>query len=148
MDELCEYGELPPDFCLSTDSAVIPLEYLPAWHADLDERDYELGIFWDFPFLLRLQYEAVAAGSVSAVGLSIPFGLAQNGESYLGTETWLDESYRLDERLLHCTRFCAHPTFDSAGVYQIGLPFSPTFENACYRPEPPAPGDGGFPRDP
>ncbi|HCH64473.1 MAG TPA: hypothetical protein DFR83_16830, partial [Deltaproteobacteria bacterium] len=148
LEELCESGELPEAFCLSTDTAVIPLEYLPDWHADLAEEDYELGIFWDFPFLLRAQYETVRAGSVTAVGLSIPFGLAQNGDTYLGTETWLDEAYVLEDRLAHCRRFCAHPTFDSAGVYQISLPFSPTFANACYRPDPPTPGDGGFPRDP
>ncbi len=148
LEELCDAGEIPEDICLTLEEGVIPLDLLPDWHAELGESNYELGLFWDFPFLLRLEYEAVAAGSVSAVGLSIPFGIANNGESYLGTEVWLDDFYELDERLLQCTRFCGHPTFDSAGVYQVQVAFDPTFMNACYLPDFPTPGDGGFPRDP
>ena len=148
LSELCDDGTLPEDFCFTGELGVLPLALLPEWHGQLFEDDYELGLFWDFPFLLRMRFEAVAAGSVSALGLSVPFGLADTGQTYLGTTAWLEEELWLEERLTQCTRFCTHPVFDSAGVYQVGLPFWPTFSGTCFTPAHPAPGDGGFPRDP
>ena len=148
LAELCDQGAIPDDFCIAGQLGVLPLELLPEWHETIGDLDYELGLFWDFPFLLRARYEVFAAGSVSAVGLSVPFGVGETGSSYLGSTTWTSEEVWLHERLLQCGRFCDHPTFDSAGVYQINVPFSPTFRNACYEPDYPEPGDGGFPRDP
>jgi hypothetical protein len=127
---------------------VVPLAYLPEWHATFPEGAYELGIAWDFPFLLRMEYEAVTAGSVSAFGLSVPFGIASSSESYYGTEMWTEERFSLEELLTQCGRFCDHPTFDSAGVYHVTDPFRRTYAHACYLPDYPALGDSGFPRDP
>ena len=148
LDELCADGSVSEDFCIAGQARVLPLQFLPDWHDALAEADYELGLFWDFPYLLRARYEVFASGSVSAVGLSVPFGLGQTGESFIGSQNWLTEEFWLDERLKQCRRFCDHPTFDSAGVYQVSTPFAPTYRNICYLPDFPTQGDGGFPRDP
>jgi len=148
IDEVCDDGLIPEDFCETLSLGLLPLELLPEWHDQFNEANYELGLFWDFPFLLRMRFDSYSAGSVSAFGLSVPFGLAQNGQTYLGTETWLDEEILLDDILTQCTRFCGHATFDSAGVYHVTDPFWPTYASSCYLPDYPAPGDGGFPRDP
>jgi len=146
--EACDDGLLPADFCTTLELGLLPIELLPEWHDQLREANYELGLFWDFPFLLRMRFETYAAGSVSAFGLSVPFGLAQNGQTYLGTQSWLAEEIVLEDILEQCTRFCDHATFDSAGVYHVTDPFWPTYATSCYLPDHPEPGDGGFPRDP
>ena len=109
---------------------------------------YQLGLFWDFPFLLRLQYEVVIAGAASAYSLTVPFGLSLSSQAYYGANLWQAQSFDLSTVLLQCTRFCNDPTFDSAGVYQVLAPFDRIYQNQCYRPLYPAPGDGGFPLDP
>ena len=112
------------------------------------EGSYELGLAWDFPFLLHLDYETYVAGSMTAFGLSVPFGVQATGESYLGTSMWTTDTFPLDEDLTQCTRYCDHPTFDSAGVYQVTSPFRSTYATTCYLPRYPALGDSGFPLDP
>jgi hypothetical protein len=61
---------------------------------------------------------------------------------------WQQSSFDVASVLLKCTRFCDHPTFDVAGVYNVQSPFDPTFQNQCYRPLFPLPDAGGFPYDP
>lgn len=148
VEQACANGELPEDVCFLAQEGLLPLEWLPTWHNQLPEASYELGLYWDFPFLLRMDYTTYAAGSVSAFGLSIPFGLAETGETWLGTQTWLTESFDLSDTLTRCSRFCDHPTFDSAGVYNVGSLFRESYETSCYLPSHPAPGDPGFPDDP
>ncbi len=125
-----------------------PLSALPELHAALPQPQYALGLFWDFPYLLRLEYEIVIAGAASAYGLTVPFGIREPAEEYKGTQIWETGEFPLHERLLQCRRFCQHPTFDSGTVYQVLQPFDVTYRNACYRPAFPVPGDGGFPLDP
>lgn len=148
LAEACDAGEVPPQLCEAEGTGLLTLDLLPAWHAALLEPDYELGLFWDFPFLLRMRFESAVAGNVSAFGLTVPFGFAQNGRQFLGTSVWQAEEFPLEERLAHCTRFCRHPTFDDAGVYQPRQTFVSRYSQTCYRPDIAAPGDGGFPRDP
>ncbi len=148
VDQACDDGQLSEQYCETLRLGVLPLEQLPALHNSAPFPDYELGLAWDFPFLLRMTYEAFAAGSVSALGLSIPFGVAQNGEQYLGTRSWLAEETDLREVLTQCHRFCDHPTFDGAGVYRVRADFRTTYETGCYTPRIARPGDGGFPLDP
>lgn len=146
--DACREGGLPPEVCTALESGVLPLALLPEWHRLVGENTYDIGIFWQFPFLVQMEFEVVAAGSLSAVGLSIPFGFAQDGETFLGTPLWTEEAFALDELLTQCRRFCDHPTFDDAGVYQVRRPFDPTYATTCYAPRYPAFGDSGFPRDP
>jgi hypothetical protein len=148
LKKLCESGELPDELCELAALGLLPIELLPDWHNQLGEDRYELGLFWDFPFLTRMEYETVNAGSVDAFGLTVPFGFAQDGESYFGTALWTQDVFSLEDLLTHCRRFCDHPTFDSAGVYHVTDPFRTTYANSCYQPTHPALGDSGFPRDP
>ena len=148
MAEKCEDFAFSEDVCEFAQLGLLPIEWLPDWHSLLGESTYELGIFWDFPFLLRMEYETVAAGSASVLGLSIPFGFAQSGETYFGTQMWTTDEFSLEETLTQCRRFCEHPTFDSAGVYHVTDPFRTTYASSCYQPSYPVPGDSGFPRDP
>ncbi len=148
IEEACEGYELHQDVCDAADVGLMPIEWLADWHNGFLEDTYELGLFWDFPFLLRMEYEVYAAGSVSAFGLSVPFGVGESGESYLGTTLWTSDEVSLEELLTQCTRFCDNPTFDSAGVYHVLDPFRDTYANVCYVPVFPVVGDSGFPSDP
>ncbi|MEZ4316665.1 MAG: hypothetical protein R3F61_04155 [Myxococcota bacterium] len=144
----CALGLLAPALCTVPDAGLMAIEGLPDWHAVLPEEQYEVGLFWEFPFLFRMEYRAVVAGAVSAFGLSVPFGLGTPAEAYYGTPQWLADSFTADPELLQCTRYCDHPTFDSAGVYHVADPFRSTYAHACYVPDLPMLGDSGFPRDP
>jgi hypothetical protein len=148
LAQQCAHGGVPEEICAWGMLGLMPIELLSTWHAQFSEQSYELGIFWEFPFLLQAEYEVFTAGSVSAFGLSVPFGLGQNGETYLGSAMWTSEEFDLAELLTQCTRFCDHPTFDSAGVYQVADPFDSTYASSCYHPLYPTLGDSGFPSDP
>jgi hypothetical protein len=125
-----------------------PLELLPETHQGRPQSPYALGLLWDFPFLLRLQYEVIIAGAASALSLTVPFGISSSDQAYYGTELWQGGEFPLGDTLSQCTRFCDHPTFDSAGVYNVGASFRRAYGRQCYRPRYPALGDGGFPLDP
>ena len=144
----CRNGSVSEDFCSLAQVGVATLDNLPWWHAQFGEDTYELGLFWDFPFLLRIEDEAYTAGSVSALGLSVPFGLASDGEAYFGTSAWLAQEFELADELTQCKRFCDNPTFDSAGAYHPTDAFRGTYANSCYGPDYPELEDNGFPLDP
>lgn len=146
--EECAYLGLSEADCEAAAVGLLPIDALPDWHEIAQEGRYELGLFWDFPFLLRLRYEVVAAGAVSAVGFSVPFGIADTTKSFYGAPVWLEEELSMQGALTQCTRFCGHPTFDSAGVYHPTDPFRSTYRRSCYLPAFPRLGDDGFPRDP
>jgi hypothetical protein len=148
IERACEELQLPEETCAAAEVGLAPLEGLPDWHNAFGERTYELGVFWEFPFLMQMQYQLIQAGSVSAFGFSVPFGIATPGESYYGTEIWTQEEFSLADLLTQCSRFCDHPTFDSAGVYHVTDPFRSTYAHTCYLPRYPELGDAGFPRDP
>ncbi len=144
----CADGSISGDYCAYAGLGILPIQVLPQWHDVFGETSYALGLGWDFPFLLHMEYETSTAGSVTAFGFSVPFGFAADGESYLATSMWTEDTFSLEEALTQCTRFCDNPTFDSAGVYQVSAPFRSTYADSCYLPDYPAPGDSGFPRDP
>jgi hypothetical protein len=144
----CARGTLSREICDTAGLGLLPIQFLPEWHDHFGESNYDLGLGWDFPFLVHMEYETYAAGALTAFGLSVPFGVAQDGESYLGTSMWTTDTFSLEEALTQCTRFCDHPTFDSAGVYQVSAPFRSTYADSCYLPDYPALGDSGFPLDP
>lgn len=146
--EDCESGALDPAFCETVALGVMPLAVLPEWHLNFGESRYDLGVYWDFPFLLRMEYEAFLAGAATAFQFSVPFGLGNDGESYLGSFIWTTDSFWIEDELAHCTRFCDHPTFDSAGVYHITDPFRTAYAQTCFRPDYPETSDPGFPSDP
>ena len=154
-------------FCVSADSRVnfiavrvarfpdspFPLSTLPSFHTRAPQPTYELGIGWDFPFLLRLEYQVVLAGAASAFSVSVPFGIAAPNKCYFGSQLWETGEISLADSLAQCTRFCEAPTFDSAGVYNVSSPFRLTYEQQCYRPaypffDPNHIGEGGYPLDP
>ncbi len=143
----CAHGATE-ELCAWATLGLLPIEWLAEWHGWFAEDSYELGVFWEFPFLLDVQYEVYTAGAVTAFGFSVPFGLATNGEAYLGSEMWTSEELSLEDLLTQCTRFCDHPTFDSAGVYQVTNSFRDSYASSCYLPDYPALGDSGFPSDP
>jgi hypothetical protein len=148
LAQACAHGGVPEELCAWASLGLLPIEYLPEWHSSMGELGYDLGVFWEFPFLLRAEFEVFTAGSVSAFGLSVPFGLGQNGEAYLGSAMWTADELDLSELLTQCTRFCDHPTFDSAGVYQVQDSFRDSYGSSCYLPRYPLQTDGGFPSDP
>ncbi len=135
-------------FRSATSPQPVPLAALPAWHNALSETSYDLGLVWEFPFLLRLEYETAIAAAVSAFSVSVPFGYPIDSAQEFGSSLWLSNTFPLAESLTQCRRFCDHPAFDSAGVYQVGAGFRTLYANNCYKPRYPERGDSGFPSDP
>jgi hypothetical protein len=148
VSKYCADLGLDEEVCGAAALGLLPIQWLPDWHNLLFEGRYELGVYWEFPYLLRMDYEFVTAGAVSAFGLSVPFGFAEPAEAYYGAELWLEEELPLGDLLTQCDRFCDHPTFDSAGVYQVTDSFRDAYPTSCYQPLYPTPGDSGFPLDP
>lgn len=127
---------------------VLPVQVLPAWHSQTKEGTYRLGLVWEFPFLMRIEYEVIASLAVSAFSATLPLGLGFDAEDMLGSQLWMAERFPMEKTLTQCRRFCPHPTFDSAGVYQVRQLFDPDYAETCYAPVYPMRGDSGFPRDP
>ncbi len=144
---ICEYFGLPQELC-SAEAGLLPIEMLPEWHQALPESAYELGIFWEFPFLLKMDYRVVFAGAVGVAGFSVPFGIGNPEDAFWGSQVWVEESFDLSELLTQCDRFCDHPTFDNAEVYRVTESFRFDYAQRCFLPEYPQLGDGGFPVDP
>lgn len=126
----------------------LPLSSLPQLHEASPQRRYALGIAWEFPFLVRLEYETYFAGQVSALSISVPFGVKSEAEAYPGAWIWERGEFDLSQRLLRCSRFCEHPTFRNDGAYEVRRPFRGEYLDTCYQPRYPGPEEGGFPYDP
>jgi hypothetical protein len=127
---------------------IAPLSALPDLQNSAPQGTYALGLAWDFPILMRLDYSLIIAGAATAFSVTIPFGIGTSQTAYYGTQLWNQSDFPLSDILLQCTRFCDDPTFDSAGVYEIQAPFRATYADVCYAPVFPAlPGDP-FPIDP
>ncbi|NBW82093.1 hypothetical protein EBR21_10120 [bacterium] len=126
----------------------LPLSSLPASHAGRPVPSYELGLAWDFPFLLRLGYETFLAGSANAVVATVPFGLSFSQQQSYGNSGWTQQEFKVAGALSQCTRFCSHPFFDESGVYNVRESWRIALMTSCYRPRFPRSSDGGFPVDP
>lgn len=127
---------------------LFPLSVLPDFQDQAPQGRYELGLAWDFPYLLQLNYTVVAAAAVTVANFTIPFGPSSPAEEFFGSGTWSQESFDISDVLLRCDRFCDHPTFDNAGVYNVQALFDQTYRSDCYRPTFPTRADGGSPLDP
>ncbi len=138
----------PAVFRVAVAPDVIPLSYLPEVQRQAPQGTYELGLAWDFPYLMRMDYRTVLAGAATAFSFTVPFGIGSDSQSYYGTQLWEQGEFSLADALCQCTRFCDQPTFDSAGVYQVTARFNETYGDQCYRPLYPTPDDQGFPSDP
>lgn len=140
---------VPAVFYADAAQVPAPLASLPLYHqSQAAQASYRLGLAWDFPFLLKLEYEASLGGSIGVLSASVAFGISAPAEAYYGAGIWSRGQYDIGDALLQCTRFCDHGTFDSAGVYDPLQTFRQAYANACYLPRFPTPADGGFPRDP
>ena len=126
----------------------LPLSVLPDFHAASPQTRYELGLGWDFPYLAQLNYTTVTAAAVTVTDFTIPFGPSSPVEEFFGSGVWFQETFDLSDVMLRCDRFCSHPTFDNAGVYNVQAFFDVTYRSQCYRPKFPTRSDGGSPLDP
>ncbi|KFA94506.1 hypothetical protein [Archangium violaceum] len=124
------------------------LESLPELHQLAPQPAYALGLFWDFPFLLKANYESSLAGAVTAYSFSVPFGIVSSNEETWASQLWTTGEFPVGNILAQCTRFCDHPTFDTSVTYNVHALFRDAYRVQCYRPLFPRPGDGGFPNDP
>lgn len=131
-------------------TVALPLSGIGLAHRQAPQTSYDLGLFWEFPFLLRLEYEAMLAGRVNVIAASVPFAISNTSAMAYGPAVWEQPEFNLKKALTLCTRFCSHPTFDSAGVYNVQTKFNHDFAAQCYAPALPS-GEalaGGFPNDP
>lgn len=67
----------------------LPLSNLPALHELIPEAQYQIGLFWDFPYLTRLKYEATLAGAVTVFNFTVPFGIGSPSKAYYGPRLWM-----------------------------------------------------------
>jgi hypothetical protein len=127
-----------------------PLGRLPESHRAAPATTYDLGLAWDFPFLTRLQYEAVLSGAAKVFGAAVPFGVRNSASSEYGEKSWLKTKHNLRNVLVQCERFCTHPPFDSAGVYNVRLSWRDYYAGVCHAPKQAEGGAGqeGSPYDP
>lgn len=148
----CPEENTAPHVVFKTDDEPFPagIATLGEMHRLNPAPTYQLGLAWDFPFLLKLAYETRMAGAATALNATVPFGIKiDQGASY-GAQAWTQGEFPLGKTLLLCTRFCTHPTFDSAGVYNVRAPWRDSYRRSCYRPQFPVgqPGEGAWPYDP
>jgi hypothetical protein len=135
-------------FISAGNAAPLPIAQLPMFQESQPQTEYQLGLLWDFPFLLHLQYQDVLAGAGTVFGFTVPFGVSNDAQTYFGGTLWTATDFPLEDVLLQCTRFCDDPTFDDASVYNVGQTFRQAYVNNCYQPSFSSVGDGGFPSDP
>ena len=124
------------------------LDKLPDLHRATPRSSYALGLLWDFPFLLKANYETQIAGAVTVSSFSVPFGIVSSREATWASALWESDEVPVGDILAQCTRFCDHPTFDTSATYNVQALFQDAYRTQCYRPVFPRPGDGGFPHDP
>lgn len=110
---------------------------LPLVHAASPSPTYTLGLTWESPFLVRAEYEERVSIAATVATFTVPFGIASQEEKYLGATRWLKDSFPIGGALVQCTRYCDHPTFDSAGQYQPLEPFS-AYAVRCFTPRYPS----------
>ncbi len=128
----------------------LPLSMLPDIHLKNPESTYQLGLIWTFPFLMKIEYVTQLAGAAkSAVG-SVAFGVEFDNQTNYGTQMWSQSDFLIGKSLLICERFCNHPSFDSAGVYNVRIQWKNEYRNTCFNPQYPvaASGEMGSPNDP
>jgi hypothetical protein len=128
--------------------AIVQIAGLPQLHQQSPSTLYALGLAWESPFIVKMDYETRLAGAATVVSVTVPFGIVSTADRFLGSEQWKRDTFPLGDVLTQCTRWCDHPTFDSAGVYQPAAPFRLAFAAQCYAPRFPVPPGGGFPSDP
>jgi hypothetical protein len=75
-----------------------------------------VGVWWESPFLGGFSFDTPASGKVFS---RIPISRTFRSSEKLGDERWSKEGFDLTPMLQKCTRYCDHPYFDEAGVYQI-----------------------------
>ncbi len=124
-----------------------PISTLPDVHERAPATSYEVGLFWDFPFLLQMDYTATVGAAATAFSVTVPFGISTQASKPYANELWKSGEFALGTSLLQCTRFCDHPTFKGQ-VYEVAAPFRQTYKSGCYTPIFPVPTDGDFPLDP
>jgi len=135
----------------------LPISAIGQVHSLLPQSSYSLGLLWDFPFLLRIEYETMIAGAATVFSFTVPFGTGVSGTNKYGTQVpqWEQGTFSLANTLKQCTRFCDHPTFDPldldhqiSGVYEPTKPFNTTYATQCYAPGYAKRADRGYPNDP
>lgn len=135
-------------FRTASESTTRSLHSLAAATLETDEV-VELGLRWPFPYFVRLTYQVTLSGAVTAFSASIPFRQSAANSTEAGIELWSRASFPLAPLLKRCTRFCAHPTFNATGAYEVRRLFTTSYRGDCYQPSFPNPAaPEEFPYDP
>jgi len=99
------------------------------------------GMIWRYPFVGGVSYKAPLEGKIFSF---IPVSASYTASDPFGDQKLTKPKWDVGALLQKCTRFCDHPMFDEAGVYQAGVSWrSGAAVNAClepHLPEPPAVG--------
>lgn len=86
----------------------------------------EIGLSWEYPFVGGLTYDVPIEGSVFNI---IPIQSSTGGSQSIGDLKWTRQSWSIGRVLQKCLKYCDHPFFDEAGVYQSGT----SWQMAKYR---------------
>lgn len=94
--------------------------------------DVAVGIQWEFPFLGGLTFDTPVRGKVFNL---IPIQTSIGNSQKVGDEKWSRETWPVGPILQKCVKYCDHPFFDEAGVYQLKQPWR-TGAGRCVSPKP------------
>jgi hypothetical protein len=132
-----------------TNQIPVPLEALSTAHLLSPQPLYDLGIYWDYPFLLSIKFDSPLALDIGGSSAIVPFGIPNSNRRNYGVN-WLQEGFEVGDKLKLCKRFCTHPPFDSAGVYNVQTQWHNSYVRSCYQPKFPEgfPGEKSNPYDP
>jgi hypothetical protein len=97
----------------------------------------EVGIGWEQPFWGGLSFEIPVEGKVLSV---IPLNFSARERQKMGDGKWQRSLWPVGALLQKCTKYCDHPYFDEAGVYQVSSTWRGSW-TACPRPRYPEPNE-------
>ncbi len=91
----------------------------------------DLGLSWEYPFVGGITFEIPIEGSVFEI---IPIQTSTGGAQAIGDMKWTRPSWNIGRVLQKCAKYCDHPFFDEAGIYQAGTTWR-TSTNRCPTPK-------------
>lgn len=99
------------------------------------EYTYNLGVSWQFPLLVQMDYQTEINGTLADGLVTIPFGLSPSEQDVLGDKVWELSEVSTAGALFKCERFCDFPAFNSAGIYEMAYPWRERYDTSCYQPQ-------------
>lgn len=114
---------------------------LPKSHRERRANEvYQLGVLFDLPLLMVLDYEVQAAvGPRNMTGILSLKAKVNNTDWIASPLSFAEGRFAVGQALKVCRRYCEHPAFDAAGVYEFNSRWDEVYASKCYEPQIPQP---------